>query len=334
MGETVSTVETFDAILSRPPLRLEGPVAVFLGERIFRLPSGNDRAVAALLAEVRPRLDRAYDRLRDGTAEGPGELMAMAEAAGISPVEFSVLVSNGDFLQIYNDLRVIQTGEGPASETAQFLRTESRVGADSVVLDVGCSAGRYLWEHVGDSPRMLVGVDLNLFALTLGATAWESQGTVDVMHWVCADAMGLPFKDARFTNVQCFSTLNYLIVRSALAEFGRVLESGGRLVFTVEGEGYWRQNWDKAWSARRRVNLLRELAGNSLMRLGLDWQRNGIARRLSRNTHYDPATIARIADRSGFDVERCAVLREYKGQPWIIGVSARKRAAGSAACEV
>jgi hypothetical protein len=100
------------------------------------------------------------------------------------------------------------------------------------------------------------------------------------------------------------------------------------LVFTVEGDGLWKSFWDTAHSLRRRVNLLRGLAGNALLSVGLDWQRGQVTRRLSRNTQYKPRTIARIAGRCGFEVGRCEVLREYKGQPSIIGVSARKRGRG------
>src|SRR5947207_2302805 len=115
MNDIVNNVSNFDAILSRAPLRRVGPVMDYVGERAFQLPTGNDAAVAAVLVEARPKLDRAFERLRDGNADGPGELLALAEGAGISRDDFSRLLSSGDFFQIYNDLRVLQTGEGPAS---------------------------------------------------------------------------------------------------------------------------------------------------------------------------------------------------------------------------
>ncbi len=331
MGRIDSAVGSFDAMLSLVPLRLEGPVLDFQGDLAFRLPSGNDAAVAAFLTKARPQLDGAYERHRGGDAGGADEMVAIAEAAGVSRDDFSRLVSLGDFFQIYNDLRTIQTGEGPTSETAQFRLAETRIGPNSVVLDIGCSCGRHLKDLLGRSPRMLVGLDANLLVLLLGAKAWESKGIGGVTHWVCADAVRLPFKDASFTHAQSFATLNYLPIRATLSEFGRVLAPGGRLLFTVEGSGLWKNFWDTAGSLRRRVNLLRGLAGNALLGLGLDWQEGRLTRRLSRNTQYKPGTIARIVDRIGFDVERCEVLREYKGWPWIIGVSARKRGGDSAA---
>ena len=324
-----SVTDAFEAILSRAPLRTEGPVLDFQGERAFRLPSGNDAAVAAFLSGARPQLDGAYERHRGGDAGGADEMVAIAEAAGVSRDDFSRLVSLGDFFQIYNDLRTIQTGEGPTSETAQFRLAETRIGPNSVVLDIGCSCGRHLKDLLGYSPRMLVGADLNLFALMLGATTWKAQGIGDLMHWVCADALQLPFKDASFTHLNSFATLDLLPVHAAIREWNRVLAPGGQLVITVEGHGLWRGFWDSARSVRRRVNLLRSLAGNALLGLGIDWQRSPITRRLSRHTQYTTGTITRIVDRIGFDVERCEVLREYKGWPWIIGVSARKRGGDS-----
>jgi SAM-dependent methyltransferase len=321
--------DAFESILSRPSLRREGAVLDYQGERAFRLPSGNDAVVAAFLTGARPQLDRAYERHRGGDSRGADEMLAIAEGAGVSRNDFSRLVSIGDFFQIYNDLRTIQTEEVTASETIRFLVGEARVDPDSCILDIGCSCGRHLWELLGRSPLMLVGLDANLIALLLGAKAWESKGIGGVMHWVCADALQMPFKTGSFTHAQSFATLNYLPIRAALSEFGRVLAPGGRLVFTVEGSGLWKNFWDTAGSLRRRVNLLRGLAGNALLGLGLDWQEGRLTRRLSRNTQYEPGTITRIVDHTGFDVERCEVLREYKGRPWIIGVSARKRSSES-----
>ena len=74
MNDIVNNVSNFDAILSRAPLRRVGPVMDYVGERAFQLPTGNDAAVAAVLVEARPKLDRAFERLRDGNADGPGEL--------------------------------------------------------------------------------------------------------------------------------------------------------------------------------------------------------------------------------------------------------------------
>ncbi len=175
---------------------------------------------------------------------------------------------------------------------------------------------------------MLVGIDHNLLALSLGSIAWRTCGLGEQIRWICTDALNLPFIDGVFTQVQSFVTLNYLPLRSALEEYWRILARDGRLVLTLEAPGFWRKCWDQSgmigW---RRFNLSRQWLGSYLMKQGLDWQRHRIARKLARNTSYDPKTLVRILERSGFEVEHCEVLRQYRNRPLLVGLTARKRVA-------
>jgi hypothetical protein len=70
--------------------------------------------------------------------------------------------------------------------------------------------------------------------------------------------------------------------------------------------------------------LLRWWLANKLLGWGLDWQRNRFTRRLSGFTQYAPKTIRRVVERVGFLVERCEAIREYRGRPALIALSARK----------
>jgi hypothetical protein len=123
--------------------------------------------------------------------------------------------------------------------------------------------------------------------------------------------------------VSSFVVLDLIPARAALAEFHRVLQPGGTLILTVEGMGYWRRTWDTAGGYRRRLHLLRELAGDWLLR-AFDWQDRPGLRRLSHHTHFTPGLIRRLVEGAGFRVETTAVLREYGGRPWILGIKATK----------
>jgi hypothetical protein len=101
-----------------------------------------------------------------------------------------------------------------------------------------------------------------------------------------------------------------------------VLERGGQLVATVEGEGYWRRKW-QAGNAVRRLHLLRELAGNLALPY-CDWQRFAVLRRVSQRVYFSPASVTRLLTAAGLAVERNEVLCEERGAPRLIGVTARK----------
>jgi SAM-dependent methyltransferase len=208
-------------------------------------------------------------------------------------------------------------------ETVGFLEESASIGPSSRVLDVGCSTGRLLRIVAERSPRRMAGVDQDLFALYLAALGWGAGDPDRAPQWHCASAQDLPFREGEFTHVLCFVTLNFLPVRAALGEIARVLDRGGQLVATVEGEGYWRRKW-RLGGAMRRVHLLRELAGN-LALPRCDWQRFAALRKVSQRVYFSPASIERLVTEAGLAVERNEVLCTDGGAPRLIGVTARKR---------
>ncbi|MEJ7636574.1 MAG: class I SAM-dependent methyltransferase [Singulisphaera sp.] len=112
--------------------------------------------------------------------------------------------------------------------------------------------------RVAPVAALMAGVDIDFFALTAGAKAWDLRGAWPSPAWICASALALPFRDASFSHLNSIGTVVLLPFRAALREFARVLRPGGRLTITVEGMGMWRRYWDIApvlgW---RRLNLLR-----------------------------------------------------------------------------
>jgi SAM-dependent methyltransferase len=210
-------------------------------------------------------------------------------------------------------------------DQVEFLRSAIRVDGSSRVVDVGCSSGLHLRELAAHSPERLLGVDIDLFALTLGAMAWKRRGVKPAPWWLRASATALPLRARSVSHVISLVAFDYLPVRPALAEVARILEPGGWFVVTVEGPGYWRRAWARALPlSLRRLNLLREAFGNWLLPR-FDWQRSRLMGRLSRRTYFEPEGIRRLLDDAGLRVAECVTLREHAGAPSLIGLVARKR---------
>ena len=106
------------------------------------------------------------------------------------------------------------------------------LGPADRVLDVGCGTGAtvdFLARHYGAN---VVGVDFS------DALIRESRDQHPDAPLIRADAMGLPFKTARFSAVTCECVCSLLPdAVTALREFYRVLTPGGALVVA---DLYWR----------------------------------------------------------------------------------------------
>jgi SAM-dependent methyltransferase len=264
--------------------------------------------------------------------EDPAGFREAMDRRGSDGDSLRAMAGRIDLGQVLRDVQRILLDPGPApSPFFDYVGRHWPIDADAMVLDVGASCGRHLWDwkecsHEGP-PRGLVALDINPIVLTIGALAWEARQSTISPAWIRGDAVKLPFHDGTFTHVMSNVTMILLPFRAALAEFRRVLEPGGRLVFTVEGPGAWSSYWGGArpWS-RRRLNLLRGWLGNALMKAGLDWQGRPVLSRLSRHSQFDLGTVDRIVRRAGFVIESCDVNKVYQGQPMVIGVVARKPA--------
>jgi SAM-dependent methyltransferase len=301
----------------------------FLGDEAFRTPRKNDVAMARWLIANRTRVKEAGEELKaaHGARVEKSDLDTQKLAANdsVSPEDVASMIESGPFFQILNDLNRFVEGKAPPSETVRFILAQSEIGPDSRILDAGCSAGRHLWELADRQPGLLVGLDVHLLGLAVGALAWQAQGMPSPPRWCCGSALQLPFRDSSFTQVNTLVTLSYVPVRAAVAELWRVLAPGGRLIVTVEGLGLWRKYWDEAPRfGRQRVQLLRWWLASKLLGWGLDWQRNRFTRRLSGFTQYAPKTIRGVVERARFAVERCEAIREYRGRAALIALSARK----------
>ncbi len=133
------------------------------------------------------------------------------------------------YLRAYGSMADSEATREEAEGMVAMLGLEP--GAD--LLDCPCGYGRHSLEFA----RLrfhVVGADWSESQL---AEARRRSGEAEWPHWVQADYRGLPFADASFDCVaNLFSSLGYWGEdgdRQALAEFGRVLRPGGRLVLTT-----------------------------------------------------------------------------------------------------
>jgi ubiquinone/menaquinone biosynthesis C-methylase UbiE len=112
-----------------------------------------------------------------------------------------------------------------------FARAGLVVGAEDVVLDVGCGAGDVSLELLrrGAAARQWLAVDDSLEACEKAARAFRQAGvSADVRR---ADARRLPFDDAAATVAIASGVLEHIRdERTAVGEIARVLQPAGQLV--------------------------------------------------------------------------------------------------------
>ena len=117
---------------------------------------------------------------------------------------------------------------------AQDITNRANLCSGDRILDIGCGTGvvsRCAYQSMGDSVN-ITGVDVNEIVLKKAREICLSD-KISIVWKQCA-AEALPFSDGEFDVVLCQQGLQYFPDQPlALAEANRVLESNGRLVFSV-----------------------------------------------------------------------------------------------------
>jgi arsenite methyltransferase len=119
----------------------------------------------------------------------------------------------------------------------ELVRAALGARAGDRVLDVGCGPGFYVSELVEVVGRegLVAGVDVSADMLAVAAKRAQGHDNVEFHE---ADATSLPVADASFDRAIAVQVLEYVRdVPAALAELGRALRPGGRLVL-----------WDVDWA--------------------------------------------------------------------------------------
>jgi len=109
-----------------------------------------------------------------------------------------------------------------------------RCGPGRHVLDIACGSGGPSLDLVERSGCRLTGIDVEAAAIAFAEAEAASRDLADRASFVARDCGGrLPFADGAFDAVLCVDAVNHLAERFAtLAEWARLLDRGGRLLFT------------------------------------------------------------------------------------------------------
>lgn len=106
------------------------------------------------------------------------------------------------------------------------------------ILDIGTGTGRLAKELI-DRGAEVVGLDLNVMQISQTSTGFQGISTAR-FHGIAGDCQHLPFRDSSFEAIVCFRVLKYVPdYRLAIAEMGRMLRPGGRLVLEISNLYSW-----------------------------------------------------------------------------------------------
>jgi ubiquinone/menaquinone biosynthesis C-methylase UbiE len=120
--------------------------------------------------------------------------------------------------------------QGRRNYTLFFRRvTEIR---DKEIIDIGCGDGCKTWFYGSQSPKKIVGVDLDLFRLKLGQT-FRPKSISTPPEFVLADATSLPFKSESFNICIMDDVMEHIKApMDILKEARRILRNHGLVYIT------------------------------------------------------------------------------------------------------
>ncbi len=162
-------------------------------------------------------------------------------------------------------------------ERAAILELAGPLGGRDV-LDIGTGDGAHAIA-LADAGARITGVDVSIPALRAASARARESGTR--LRLVGADALSLPFRTGRFDLVVAVTALCFTASpEQAVAEIGRVLRPGGRLVIGELGRC-------STWAAWRRI---RGWLGSPTWRDTRFWTSAGL-RRLARGAGLVPGEV-------------------------------------------
>jgi SAM-dependent methyltransferase len=185
-----------------------------------------------------------------------------------------------------------------AGSTARYEERLKAIGfvGRKRVLDAGCGFGQWSLALAGLNEEVWA-VDTNRKRLRI-ARAKAEETDRDNIAFANASIGRLPFGDGSFEAVFCYSVIYNTDYRRALAEFFRVLRSGGTLYVGTNGIGWYLYNLIRSHHPSSNFNP-RAYALQTL----LETARAALSgkRRVDRAVVMSPAGMVRCMKRLGFD---------------------------------
>ncbi len=142
--------------------------------------------------------------------------------------------------ELYSEIRREAFGEDigqnswlTADEQDRFLSWLD-LSPGKILLDVACGAGGPALRIAAKTGCSVVGIDVHERAVSTACSLAIQRGLSRRAEFRVVDAaQQLPFSEARFDAITCIDAVNHFSDRSrVIAEWGRLLKVGGRLLFT------------------------------------------------------------------------------------------------------
>ena len=208
-------------------------------------------------------------------------------------------------------------GRVRADRRARLFRELGRMGADSVVLEIGCGTGEFT-RRVAPCVGHLTATDLSPELLERARKRLREANLAAKVTFAIQDAMKLTLAGSSFDAVFGCSILHHVDAEAALREMCRVLKPGGWCVFSEPNM------MNPQIAVQKNIGFFKRRAGDSPDETAFFWwelrkffERAGLDRVLVR--HFDflhPGTPPRwipFVERWGERLEKCPGVRAISG---------------------
>jgi SAM-dependent methyltransferase len=231
--------------------RDRGPLTAAPGE--LRCAAGHRFPVVGgipiLLRDDTPDIHPYFEESRRSGRADTAPAAPAAEASGIDPfVQQEIVKTNG----------ILYRGTEGQLTRYPIPKFPLENGGGAKLLDIGCNWGRWCIaaSHNG---FQAVGLDPSLAAVQAAYRVSRQLGAAP--EFLTGDARSLPFPDASFDVVYSYSVLQHFSkedARASLAEAGRVVRKGGRVLIQMANLLGVRQLYNQARDTiRREQNVFR-----------------------------------------------------------------------------
>jgi SAM-dependent methyltransferase len=252
--------------------------------------------------------------------------LAALAAIGLSDGEIVAIRRKSRLVQLTNNIRdfALAPVNRLASPTREFVTRAQLSVPRGALLDIGCSAGRYLLEFASAEMR-LVGLDIDAFSMTVAEVAWSRTQSAARPQCVVGSATSLPLPSESFDVVTSFVVLGCVPLRRTLSEIARVLVPGGRFCATIERPGFLVEMWQRRERGQRAaVRLARWWLAHLLSVVGIDHQRLPGGSRLAGVSIYARAHLQRAIRDAWLEPVQYEVLARHGARERLVGIVAQK----------